>query len=84
VAFWLYLIHTLLLAALAPIQEDYVLSWEPVRAELVRAARKAGLRTTPNTEIELFRFLSLAVEQHLSTLLYNMVRLHLQRVDVGK
>ena len=66
------------------IQEEYVLNFEPVRAELRMSARKAGLRTTMTTEMELFRFLSLAVEQHLSTLLYSMVRLHLQRTDVAK
>ncbi|KAF6259275.1 hypothetical protein COO60DRAFT_1023184 [Scenedesmus sp. NREL 46B-D3] len=63
------------------VQEEHVLSQGPTMNLLARAAKNHGVRAVGE---DVYAYLSLATEQHLSQMMRGIVKARLQREDLGK
>jgi len=63
------------------LQEEYILNQGPTMTLVAKAAKQGGVRAVGE---DVYAFLSLAAEAHLSQLLHSLVRTRLQREDLGK
>eukprot|EP00879_Flechtneria_rotunda_P001547 GHRR01001705.1.p1 GENE.GHRR01001705.1~~GHRR01001705.1.p1 ORF type:complete len:804 (+),score=378.70 GHRR01001705.1:1329-3740(+) len=63
------------------VQEEYILNLANTMSLVARAAKRTGVKAVGE---DVYAYLSLAIEAHLAQLLHNLVKVRLQREDLGK
>jgi histone H3/H4 len=69
------------LVCLPPLQEEYLLNPAATMRLVARLAKEGGVKAVSDS---VYPYLSLAAETFLGQLLNNMVKMRLQREDLGK